>query len=30
MDWADRLMPWRRLRALGLMGMNERNADFIL
>jgi alpha-L-glutamate ligase-like protein len=23
-------MPWRRLRALGLMGMNERNADYIL
>lgn len=22
--------PWRRLRRLGIMGMNERNADFIL
>lgn len=30
MSWADCLMPWRRLRALGLMGMNERNADFTL
>lgn len=30
MGWRNRLMPWRRLRALGLMGMNERNADFIL
>ncbi|WP_052808087.1 alpha-L-glutamate ligase-like protein [Methyloterricola oryzae] len=28
-SWLDRLMPWRRLRALGIMGMNERNADFI-
>jgi len=25
-DW----LPWRRLRALGIMGMNERNGDFIL
>ena len=23
-------MPWRRLRQLGVMGINERNADFIL
>lgn len=23
-------LPWRRLRALGIMGMNERNGDFIL
>ena len=28
--WVDRIMPWRRLRALGVMGMNERNAEFIL
>lgn len=30
MNWVDYLWPWRRLRALGIMGMNERNADFIL
>jgi alpha-L-glutamate ligase-like protein len=23
-------LPWKRLRALGVMGLNERNADFIL
>lgn len=23
-------LPWRRLRQLGIMGLNERNADFIL
>lgn len=23
-------LPWRRLRELGIMGLNERNADFIL
>jgi len=28
--WKDRLLPWRRLRNLGIMGMNQRNADFIL
>jgi alpha-L-glutamate ligase-like protein len=28
--WIDALLPWRRLRSLGIMGMNERNADFIL
>lgn len=27
--WKIRL-PWERLRSLGIMGMNERNADFIL
>lgn len=26
LDW----LPWRRLRTLGIMGMNERNGDFIL
>jgi len=26
LDW----LPWRRLRARGIMGMNERNGDFIL
>jgi len=30
MSLRDRWFPWRRLRALGVMGMNERNADFIL
>jgi len=24
------IFPWRRLRQLGIMGLNERNADFIL
>jgi len=24
------LFPWDRLRQLGIMGLNERNADFIL
>jgi len=30
MHWMNRLLPWRRLRELGVMGMNQRNADFIL
>ena len=30
MPLLEQLMPWKRLRSLGLMGMNERNADFIL
>ncbi|SMF94093.1 alpha-L-glutamate ligase-related protein [Methylomagnum ishizawai] len=29
MAWKFR-WPWQRLRALGIMGLNERNADFIL
>lgn len=29
MAWGGKL-PWNRLRALGVMGLNERNADFIL
>jgi alpha-L-glutamate ligase-like protein len=28
--WRDFLFPGRRLRALGIMGMNQRNADYIL
>lgn len=24
------MLPWKRLRSLGIMGLNERNADFIL
>ncbi|WP_367027126.1 alpha-L-glutamate ligase-like protein [Methylococcus sp. ANG] len=28
--WKDRMFPWRRLRKLGILGMNERNADFVL
>ncbi|MEW6037149.1 MAG: alpha-L-glutamate ligase-like protein [Pseudomonadota bacterium] len=24
------MLPWRRLRKLGILGMNERNADFVL
>ncbi|MDD2768645.1 MAG: alpha-L-glutamate ligase-like protein [Methylococcus sp.] len=30
MGWRDRAFPWRRLRKLGILGMNERNADFVL
>ncbi|MDD5034184.1 MAG: alpha-L-glutamate ligase-like protein [Methylococcaceae bacterium] len=30
MGWLDCLLPGRRLRTLGVMGMNQRNADFIL
>lgn len=24
------IFPWRRLRQLGVLGMNQRNADYIL
>ncbi|NJD07291.1 MAG: alpha-L-glutamate ligase-like protein [Methylococcaceae bacterium] len=30
MAWRNWLLPGRRLRELGIMGMNQRNADFIL
>lgn len=30
MPWFGMTMPWERLRRLGIMGLNERNADFIL
>lgn len=30
MDQKPAWLPWRRLRQLGVMGLNERNADFIL
>jgi alpha-L-glutamate ligase-like protein len=30
MRWKHMLLPWRRLRELGIMGMNQRNAEFIL
>jgi alpha-L-glutamate ligase-like protein len=30
MFWNGFQLPWRRLRELGIMGLNERNADFIL
>jgi alpha-L-glutamate ligase-like protein len=30
MRWSRFQFPWTRLRALGIMGLNERNADFIL
>jgi len=30
MRWKNMLLPWRRLRELGIMGMNQRNAEFIL
>lgn len=30
MNWRNWLLPGRRLRELGIMGMNQRNADFIL
>jgi len=30
MNWRHWLMPGRRLRELGILGMNQRNADFIL
>lgn len=29
MSMTDRLFPWRRLKALGILGMNQRNGDFI-
>jgi alpha-L-glutamate ligase-like protein len=30
MSILQRLTPWRRLRELGIMGMNQRNGDYIL
>jgi alpha-L-glutamate ligase-like protein len=30
MRWSGFKLPWERLRQLGIMGLNERNADFIL
>ncbi len=30
MNWRDFLFPGRRLRKLGILGLNQRNADFIL
>lgn len=30
MNWRDCLFPGRRLRKLGILGLNQRNADFIL
>jgi alpha-L-glutamate ligase-like protein len=30
MSWRDWLFPGRRLRELGVLGLNQRNADFIL
>ena len=30
MCWSDFLFPGRRLRELGILGLNQRNADFIL
>jgi alpha-L-glutamate ligase-like protein len=30
MSFSNIRFPWERLRSLGIMGMNERNADFIL
>ena len=30
MRWKHLLLPWRRLHELGIMGMNQRNAEFIL
>lgn len=30
MSWFGIPLPWERLRQLGIMGLNERNADFIL
>lgn len=30
MNWLDCLLPGRRLRKLGILGLNQRNADFIL
>lgn len=29
MTLTDRLLPWRRLKAQGILGMNKRNGDFI-
>lgn len=30
MGWQGIPWPWKKLRALGIMGLNERNADFVL